>query len=89
MLLPPSDDKDLAVKRFGYLLSLAFMFLANVGIVNEWPSTPLWFLVTMYLLLGSLWIPGLIRPLYNWFGRYIIKPDASDKEPSDDIFSQN
>ncbi|HED11843.1 MAG TPA: hypothetical protein ENJ10_14230 [Caldithrix abyssi] len=90
MLFPRPEEKDLAVKRFGYLLSLAAMVIANVGIVNEWPSTPIWFLVTMYLLLGSMWMPQLIRPFYRWFGHYIVKPDdISDKKPPDDLFNRN
>ncbi len=91
MLFPqPGGGGDLAVRRFGYLLSLIAMIIANIGIVNEWPGTPLWFLLTMYLLLGSVWIPRLIRPFYNWFGHYIVKPDEqSEKKPPDDLFHEN
>ncbi len=90
MLFPPPGGQDLPVKRFGYLLSLATMIIANVGIVKEWPSTPIWFLLTMYLLLGSMWMPNLIRPFYKWFGHYIVKPEKEPVSKSpEDLFNKN
>ncbi len=78
------------VKRFGYLFSAIFLVLANIGLISNWGSTPLLFLVTMYLLTGSLWIPGLVRPLYKLFGKYIVKPVENDEKKADDsTFSAN
>lgn len=81
-----TSGKDLPVKRFGYLLSALLVVLSNIGLVEAWPATPWLFLITMYFLTGSLWIPALIRPFYKLIGRHIIKPL---KEEQDKPFNPN
>lgn len=61
--------KNIAVKRFGYLLSALFLVASVVAIIAESVSFPLLFLLTMYFLSASLWLPALIRPLYNLLGK--------------------
>jgi len=75
--------KDLPVKRFGYILSALFVIASNVSLYNNWMLTPWLFLVTMYLLTGSLWAPALIRPFYKLFGKYLV-PAAEEHEKADD-----
>ena len=84
----PKKNETLAVKRFGYIISTFFLILANISLVNLWALTPILFIVTMYLLTGALWGPALIRPIYNLFGKYIIKP-SEGSEVNKDIFSDN
>lgn len=82
--------ENLPVKRFGYLVSAIFLVLANIGLISQWKSTPWLFLITMYFLTGSLWIPLLVRPFYKLIGRYIVKPSENKREESDTSkFSNN
>lgn len=78
--------KHLAVRRFGYLLSAIFLILTNIGLVAGWSLMPLFFLITMYCLTASLWFPMMIKPLYELFGKYIVKPTDTDKK---DFFDPN
>lgn len=83
-------NKTLAIKRFGYILSALLLILSNISLINEWPATPIIFLVTMYFLTGALWSASLIKPFYNAFGKYIIKPsDSSYSNIDKDLFSDN
>lgn len=83
-----TTKKNLPVKRFGYLISALFLIVAVIAMINQWSITPPLFLLTMYLLTGSLWIPSLVRPLYQLFGKYIIKPNE-DEGDSDTFFNAN
>jgi len=83
-----TTKENLPVKRFGYLISALFLVTAVIGMINMWSVTPLLFLITLYLLTGSLWIPALVRPLYRLFGKYIVKPDEDDQD-SDTFFNAN
>ncbi len=66
------------IKRFGYLISSVFLLL-TVGAMLAQSAAVVWFfLITMYLLTGSLWAPLLIRPLYHLFGKYLV-PAAKEK----------
>jgi uncharacterized membrane protein len=63
-------EKNRAVKRFGYILSLIFIIIANIGLVLNWRFTGWLYLITMYVLTGSLWAPKLIFPFF-WIYRRI------------------
>ncbi len=86
------SKENLPIKRFGYLISAIIMIIAVIAYINKWPSTPLWALITFYLLTGSLWVPVLIKPLYNLIGplqKYFIFDDENEKEKGDDFFNKN
>ncbi len=74
-----TTKSNLPIKQFGYLLSALFLVLAVIGMVTKWLYTPWLVLIIMYFLTGSLWIPVLIKPLYNLFGKYIIKEKSKTK----------
>ncbi len=57
-------EKTKPIKRVGYILSLFFIVISNVGLVLNWWFTGWLYLLTMYFLTGSLWIPKLIYPFY-------------------------
>jgi len=63
------------VKRFGFLISAVFLILTVLAMLIKSVTMPWLFLITMYLLTGSLWTPILIRPLYKLFGKYLV-PEA-------------
>ena len=75
--------KDIPVKRFGYILSALFVIASNVSLYNNCMLTPWLFLVTMYLLTGSLWAPVLIRPFYKLFGKYLVPAAEEETKPDD------
>ena len=64
---PDNTNRDL--KYFGYILSTLFLIFTGIALVGHSSLTPWLFLITMYLLTGSLWISGMIRPLYKWYRR--------------------
>lgn len=72
--------ETLALKRFGYLLSAVSLVVSVISQVNGWKATPFLFLLTMYLVTGSLWMPVLIKPLYRLFGKYIVPANDPGKE---------
>ena len=74
--------ENIHIRRFGYLISAVFLIITGISGMARWPATPWLFLVTMYLLTGSLWIPALIKPFYRLFGKYIIKQEeqSADKD---------
>jgi len=80
-----------AVQRFGYIISAVLMLLTGLGVILQWVYSPLVFLLTMYLLTGSLWAPQLIRPLYDRFGYKLVSRnlDEETKEPDDKFFNDN
>jgi len=81
-----------AIQRFVYVISAVFMLATGATVLMRWVYSPLLFLLTMYLLTGSLWAPQLIRPLYDRFGRKWIPPglDKKPDDPQDDnFFSDN
>ncbi len=81
-----------AVQRFGYIISGILMLISGIGVLVKWVWSPLVFLVTMYVLTGSLWAPQLIRPLYDRFGQKIVPRDLDEekpKPPGDDFFHEN
>jgi len=55
------------IKQTGYLISAVGIIISNIGLVKNWPYTPLIVLITMYFLAGSLWFPVLIKPFYILF----------------------
>ncbi len=81
-------NKILAIKRFGYVLSALLLIMSNISYVNEWSFTPLLVLITMYFLTGALWGPALVKPFYEIFGKYIIKPTGSSNPKIDEIISR-
>lgn len=83
-----TTKENLPIKRFGYLISAIFLIFSVISLIKNWSITPLLFLLTMYLLTGSLWIPSLIKPFYNIFGKYIVRPNG-DEDKSDTFFSDN
>ena len=82
--------ENLPVKRFGYLVSAILLVLANISLISGWGVTPILFLLTMYFLTGSLWIPILVRPFYILIGKYIVKPTENTRdEANSSKFSKN
>ena len=85
------QEKDLNIKRFGYVVSAFLLFFSNVALIKNWPVTPYLFLVTMYFLTGSLWMPVLVKPFYTLFsfswekGRQVDKKKKENKN----YFSNN
>lgn len=86
-----TTSDNLAIKRFGYLLSALFLIASVVAMMAESISFPWLFLITMYLLSGSLWMPKLIRPVYQLFGKYLPLTDpnrvASQPDETHDLTS--
>ena len=83
-------EEVLNTKRFGYVISAIFVIISNISLINNWVATPILFLITMYFLTGALWVPFLIKPVYQFFGKPFSK--NSDKNKSDnskDIFNEN
>ena len=88
-----NDDKQkeqLNIKRFGYVISAILIIISNISLINRWPLTPVFFLITMYFLTAALWIPSIIKPFYKIFEKFFLKnTDDSDSSNSKDIFSKN
>ncbi|MBN2425503.1 MAG: hypothetical protein JXR46_00360 [Calditrichaceae bacterium] len=61
------------IKQFGYLLSALLIVLTVISQYKQWPATPWLYLLTLYFLTGSLWIPVLIKPFYLLFTKFIVK----------------
>jgi len=89
-MIDKQQQEILNIKRFGYVISAFFVIISNISLINKWPATPLLFLITMYFLTAALWIPALIKPIYNIFKKPLAK-HSKDNEPdkSKDIFSEN
>jgi hypothetical protein len=68
------------VKRFGYLISSVFLLLTVIAMLVHSVAVVWLFLITMYLLTGSLWAPPLIRPLYRIFGKYLVPSETRKPE---------
>ena len=62
-------EEILYTKRFGYVISAIGVIISNISLINNWPITPVLFLITMYFLTGALWAPFLIKPIYQFFGK--------------------
>ena len=62
-------QENRAVKHFGYILSALFLSATGIASLGHSSLTPWLFLITMYLLTGSLWLPVLIKPFYKGFMR--------------------
>ena len=71
-------EENIPVKRFGYLFSAFFLVLTAMAMLIKSTLLPLLFVAAMYFIGGSLWIPALIKPFYNWFGHFLV---PSAKEP--------
>ena len=83
-----ATKENLPVKRFGYLISAIFIILSTLSMMNNWLATPWLFLVTMYFLTGSLWIPILIKPFYLlWCKLGIVKKKS--KKDDNSYFNTN
>ncbi len=67
LLQGKTTDENRSIKRFGYVLSLIFIVISNVGMALEWWFSGWLYLLTMYFLTGSLWMPILIAPFYRLF----------------------
>jgi hypothetical protein len=76
-----NPKRNVEVRRFGYLLSTLFIILTLIAMLAESALLPWSFLLLMYFLTGSMWVPGLIKPFYNLFGKYIIPMSAQDSNP--------
>ncbi len=83
-----ATKKNIHIKRFGYLLSALLIIITSIGVISNWSAVPWLFLVTMYFLTGSLWIPVLIKPFYKLFGKYIVKPEKENVE-KEEYFNEN
>jgi len=80
----------LKIKQFGYVISAVLLVLSNIALINESPSTPFIFIVTMYFLTASLWAPRLIKVFYTSFGKYLFKNNNNQNKQTDtDHFSRN
>ncbi len=62
-----TTDENRPVKRFGYVVSLIFIVLSNVGLVLNWWITGWLYLITMFFLTGSLWVPQMLNPIYKLY----------------------
>lgn len=80
-----TTEENIAVKRFGYLFSALFLCASVVAMVAESACFPWLFLVTMYFLSASLWLPVLIRPLYSLFGKYLPIGGLSETDESQKV----
>lgn len=83
-----TTEKNLSVKHFGYVVSAILVIVSTVSMMNNWIVTPWLFLITMYFLTGSLWIPVLIRPFYLLWSKLRIVKKQSKKEDNS-FFSSN
>jgi len=83
-------EEILYTKRFGYVISAIGVIISNISLINNWPITPVLFLITMYFLTGALWAPFLIKPIYQFFGKPFSKrSDDNQSSSSKDIFNEN
>jgi hypothetical protein len=83
-------SEEIKIKRFGYIISAVLLVLSNIALLNEWNTTPIIFLVTMYFLTGTLWVLSLIKPFYVLCDTYILKKIQKDRTGIDtDKFSKN
>ena len=84
------QDGNIRVKRFGYVISALLIILSNIGLVEKWSATPILFLITMYFLTGSLWVPKLVAPFYKWFKLLINYNDNKDDDAAGkNFFNKN
>ena len=77
-----TTKENMPIKRFGYLLSAAFIIISTISMANNWIVTPWLFIITMYFLTGSLWIPVLIKPFYLLVLKMGRKKGNTDKDNS-------
>ncbi|MEJ2544917.1 MAG: hypothetical protein P8Y99_12695 [Calditrichaceae bacterium] len=83
-----TTKKNLPVKYFGYVISAILIVISTISMMNNWTATPWLFLITMYFLTGSLWIPVLIKPFYLlWCKLGIFKKES--KKENDSYFKSN
>lgn len=83
-----TTKENLPIKRFGYIVSALLIIVSTISMMNNWIVTPWLFLLTMYFLTGSLWIPALIKPIYM----LVIKlrgKDEHSKKDNDTFFNPN
>lgn len=74
---------NMPVKRFGYVLSAIFLGFTVALMMIESPFSALLFLILMYILTGALWMPALIKPLYNLFGRKLFPAQPGEEPPAE------
>lgn len=77
-----TTKENLPVKQFGYVISAILVIISTISMMNKWLATPWLFLITMYFLTGSLWIPILIKPFYVLFYKFGIIKKKSKKDNS-------
>jgi hypothetical protein len=82
-----TTKENLPVKQFGYVVSAILIIISTISMMNNWMATPWLFLVTMYFLTGSLWIPILIKPFYLLLCKIGILKKKSKKD--DSYFNSN
>lgn len=69
----PKKQLNTAIRQFGYIISAILIILTVFSQYMQWTTTPWFYLLALYFLTGSLWIPVLIKPFYLIFGKYLIK----------------
>lgn len=77
-----STEENVSVKRFGYLFSVFFLILTAIAMLIKSILLPFLFIAAMYFIGGSLWVPALIKPFYNWFGHFLVPPVQEPLKPS-------
>jgi len=83
-----TTEKNLPIKQFGYAISAILIIVSTISMMKNWIVTPWLFLVTMYFLTGSLWIPVLIKPFYLLVCKMgLVKKKSSKKD--DSYFNSN
>lgn len=83
-----TTKENLPIKRIGYLISSVCIIISTISMVNNWIITPWLFLISMYFLTGSLWIPVLIKPFYLLFTK-IARKNKSDNKEDTNTFNPN
>ena len=66
-----TTKQNIQLKQFGYILSAIFLILTVVAMVLDSRLLPWLFIITLYILSGSMWMPVLIKPFYSLIGKYM------------------
>jgi hypothetical protein len=83
-----TTKENMPIKRVGYLISALCVVISTISMLNNWIITPWLFLITMYFLTGSLWIPVLIKPFYILVMK-LRKKDNNNKKTNVTTFNPN
>ncbi len=77
-----STEENVPIKRFGYLFSVFFLILTAIAMLIKSILLPFLFIAAMYFIGGSLWVPALIKPFYNWFGHFLVPAVQESPKPN-------